>query len=239
MATANALSEQSQKAVLESLPSQHKDNGRNALKNAGWMAAGIVGYAAVVSFFPAGLATLGLIAASTATVYFGAKLLGNASRALSLLQIKRDIKDEKFVPKLKAKAGKALSRSVRLNNFANKAFWVSVGAMVAGTLPVLAPVAAIVYPLAVLGMLGTWAASDWTKGTAQATLPAAKLVYQHQVAEGVIQPAESILPPGASVERAPQKTRGSILDIFKRKSEKEQAPPKAAPRKPVPAAPKP
>jgi len=210
--------------VLESLPAQHKENGKEAVKRVLWAAAGVAGYAATAAFAPAGLATLGFIVAGTVAVYNGFRLLGAASRGLSLLKLKSDVKDEKFVPKLKAKAGKALSRSTTLNNWANKAFYVTLGAIVASFVPPLAPLAVLVYPVAVLGMLGTWAAADWTRGTAQATMPTAKLVYQHQVAEGVVQPAEKILPPQAAVSGpAPEKKSQfrSIIDLFKKKASKE------------------
>ncbi len=233
MASPDALSSNTQKAVLESLPLQHKQNANKALKSALWTAAGVAGYAAAVAVLPAAALPLTLMVAATVTVYNGFKLLGNASRALSLLKLKADVKDEKFVPKLKAKAGKALHRASRLNDFSQKAFYVTLGVLAASFVPVLAPIAAVAYPIAVLGMLGTWAASDWTKGTAEATTPTAKLVYQHQVAEGTIAPAERILPPGASVDRAPQKKQGSIFDMFKRKAANDSKPEN---KKPAPQA---
>lgn len=234
MASPDALSSNAQKAVLESLPLQHKQNADSAVKSALWTAAGIGGYVAAVAILPAAALPISLMVAATVTVYNGFKLLGNASRALSLLKLKSDVKDEKFVPKLKAKAGKALTRSAKLNDISQKAFYVTLGVLAASFVPVLAPIAAVAYPIAVLGMLGTWAASDWTKGTALATTPTAKLVYQHQVAEGAIAPAERILPPGASVDRSPQKKQGSIFDIFKRKAANDQKP--QEPKKPAPQA---
>lgn len=242
MATTDALSANAQKAVLDTLPAQHQLNKQSAQKNAMWTGVSVLGYAVAAAVLPAAIVTIPLIVAGTAAVLNGAKLLGNVSRALSLMSIKRHVADKDFVPKLKQKAGKALQRAPKLNSFSQKAFYVSIGALVATALPVLAPVAALVYPVAVLGMLGTWAASDWVKGTAQGTAPTAKIVYQIQVAEGVVEPAEKILPPGAAVvQSAPQQKRSSILDLFRKKAanNNEKKAPEAAKPAPKKDAPKP
>lgn len=240
MATTDALSANAQKSVLANLPAQHELNKQDAKKNAMWLGVSVVGYAAAAAILPAAIVTLPLIVAGTAAVLNGAKLLGNAARGLSLMGIKRHVADKDFVPKLKQKAGKALQRAPKLNSFSQKAFYVSLGALAATFVPVLAPVAALVYPLAVVGMLGSWAASDWAKGTAMGTAPTAKLVYQHQVAEGVIEPAEKILPPGVQAAGPQQQQkRGSILDLFRKKAannnekkapEAKQAPKTIAPK---------
>lgn len=234
MASPTALSANTQQAVLNSLPAQHEANKKSALKNALWTGVGMLGMVATAAIVPVALAPLASIVAATVTVYNGFKLLGNGSRALSLMQIKGGVKDENFVTKLKEKAGKALQKAPKLNNFANKAFYVVVGAVVASYIPVIAPIAALVYPVAMLGMLGAWGASEWQNGKAQATVPTAKLVYDHQVAEGAIRPAEDILPPGASVSRAPQQKQESLMDAFKRKAQaviqQKKPQPKPAPK---------
>lgn len=224
MGTSDQLSMQSQEAVLASLPAQHKANSKSALGRSLWTAGGILGGMAALSLAPASILPVAMFAATAVTLIAGTKLLGNASRALSLLGVKAGVAGDKFVPKLKKKAGNALKRTTFFNKVSNIAFFGILGTWVLGSAVATAPIAAVVAPIALVTMLGSWAASEWTKGTAEGTRPTAKLVYERQVAEGVIAPAEKILPPGAALQQsAPQKSMSrSILDMFRRKASGEK-----------------
>lgn len=240
MALSDGLSTRTQEAVLASLPAQHKDNLKSAAKRGAFVAAGIAGFALSTAFAPAAILPLALFAATAVTIIAGAKLVGNASRALSLIGIKMGVKNDNFVPRLKKKAGNAMKNATFFNKVSNYAFWGVLGAFVAGMSVAAAPLAGAVYAIAMPVMFASWAAAEWSSGTAQGTRPTAKLVYDRQVAEGVIRPAEDILPPGASLQRAPQQSQPkSILGMFRRKAagEKPKEPAKklvAVPKPPQP-----
>ncbi|HYD16989.1 MAG TPA: hypothetical protein VEF76_00755 [Patescibacteria group bacterium] len=233
MASADQLSSNSQKAVLEALPAQHALNAKSARNRALVAGAGAVAFMAVGALVPAVYTGFPLFIAAAVTLIAASRLIGNASRALALHGIKKDAGNNDFVPKLKQKAGNAMARAAKLNKYANTAFYVTIGAIVAPMLaplaPVLLPIAAITYPIALAAMAGSWAGAEWNTGIAQGTKPTAKLVYDRQVAEGVIRPAEDLLPPAASIKSAPaaaapQKSAKSIFAIFSRRTEKQPAP---------------
>ncbi|MDI1226071.1 MAG: hypothetical protein PSY14_00100 [bacterium] len=246
MASADALSTSTQKAVLEQLPAQHQDNKKSAQRRAGFLAAGVVGFIAAHAFLPVAVVAIPSFVAAIVVGVNAFRLVSNAARTLALMGVKKDAGNSDFVPKLKQKAGKALERATKLNKISNIAFFTIIGAIVAPAIPLLAPLAAIVYPVASAVMFAAWGASEFTTGTAQGTKPTAKLVYDRQVAEGVIRPAEDILPP-ASVpaipahKAQPSTSPKSIFSIFSRKQPKPEAPKPAVPvaAPPLPASPKP
>lgn len=245
MASADALSTSTQKAVLEQLPAQHQDNKKSAQRRALFMGAGVVGFIAAHAFLPVAVVAIPSFVAAVVVGVNAFRLVSNASRALALHGVKRDAGNNDFVPKLKQKAGKAMERAAKFSKISNIAFFTVIGAIVAPAIPVLAPLAAIVYPLATLTMFAAWGASEFATGTATGTKPTAKLVYDRQVAEGVIRPAEDILPPAAQPaipahKAQPEKSAKSVFSIFSRKQPKQpdQNNPAAAPKAPVPAAPK-
>src|ERR1700733_3547562 len=96
MAASETLSARTQEAVLSRLPEQHKDNVKSAQKRGLFAAAGVALYAAGLALAPvvAGVALLSVIpavatfAGSALTLIAGAKLIGNAARALTLHQVK-------------------------------------------------------------------------------------------------------------------------------------------------------
>ncbi len=241
MASADALSTSTQKAVLEQLPAQHQDNNKSAQRRALFMGAGVVGFIAAHAFLPVAVVAIPSFVAAIVVGVNAFRLVSNASRALALLGVKKDAGNNDFVPKLKQKAGKAMERAAKLNKISNIAFFTVIGAIVAPVIPVLAPIAAIVYPLATAAMFAAWGASEFATGTAQGTKPTAKLVYDRQVAEGAIRPAEDILPPAAQPaipahKAQPSTSPKSVFSIFSRRQPKQEA---AKPDAPVPAAPKP
>lgn len=241
MASADALSTSTQKAVLEQLPAQHKDNKKSAQRRALWMGAGVAGFIAANAFLPVTAVAIPAFVAAVVVGVNAFRLVSNASRALALMGVKKDAGNSDFVPKLKQKAGKAMERAAKLNKISNIAFFTVIGAIVAPAVPVLAPIAAIVYPLAITTMFAAWGASEFATGTAAGTKPTAKLVYNRQVEEGVIRPAEDILPPAAQPaipahKAQPQKSPKSVFSIFSRRQPKAETPKAAAP---APAAPKP
>lgn len=243
MASADALSISTQKAVLEQLPAQHQDNKNSARRRALWLGAGVAGFIATHAFLPVAVVAIPSFVAAVVVGVNAFRLVSNAARTLALHGVKKDAGNADFVPKLKQKAGKAMERAAKLNKISNIAFFTVIGAIVAPAIPVLAPIAAIVYPLAITTMFAAWGASEFATGTAAGTKPTAKLVYDRQVEEGVIRPAEDILPPAAQPavpahKAQPQKSAKSIFSYFSRKQPKQDAP-AAAPKAPVPAAPKP
>ncbi|MDF3023564.1 MAG: hypothetical protein K0R10_925 [Alphaproteobacteria bacterium] len=243
MASSDALSANTQKAVLEQLPAQHQDNKKSAQRRALWMGAGVVGFIAAHAFLPVAVVAIPSFVAAVVVGVNAFRLVSNASRALALHGVKKDASNSDFVPKLKQKAGKAMERAAKLNKISNIAFFTVIGAIVAPAIPVLAPLAAIVYPLAVTTMFAAWGASEFATGTATGTKPTAKLVYDRQVAEGVIRPAEDILPPAAQPAipahlALPAASPKSIFSIFSRRQPKEEAQ-RPAPKAAAPAAPKP
>ncbi len=241
MASADALSSNTQKAVLEQLPAQHQDNLKSAQRRALYLGAGVAGFVASSLLLPAAFVAIPSFIAAIVVGVNAFRLVSNASRALALLGVKKDAGNNDFVPKLKQKAGKAMERAAKLNKISNIAFFTVIGAIIAPAIPVLAPIAAIVYPLASLTMFAAWGASEFATGTAQGTKPTAKLVYDRQVAEGAIRPAEDILPPAAipavpAHKAQPSASPKSVFSIFSRRQPKAETPKPAAP---VPAAPKP
>ena len=244
MASADALSTSTQKAVLEQLPAQHQDNKKSAQRRALFIGAGVAGFIAAHAFLPVAAVAIPAFVSAVVVGVNAFRLVSNASCALALHGVKKDAGNSDFVPKLKQKAGKAMERAAKLNKISNIAFFTVIGAIVAPAIPVLAPVAAIVYPLATLTMFAAWGASEFATGTAQGTKPTAKLVYDRQVEEGVIPPAEDILPPAAQPaipahKAQPQKSAKSVFSLFSRKQPKQEAAKPAAPAAPAPVAPKP
>lgn len=231
MAASDALSARTQEAVLSRLPEQHKDNVKSAQKRGLFAAGGVALYAGAAALAPVVAGTLlavlpavAMFAGSAITLIAGAKLIGNAARALTLHQVKTGVAKDGFLSKLKQKAGKAWQRSATLNKVSNIAFWTVIGTAVAAGSAALAPIAAIVYPFALGGMFAAWGASEWNNGVTQGAVPTTKFVYDIQTAGGAV-------PPAASAENAqaakPKKTLSSLLDVFKRKAANNNNTPKA------------
>lgn len=232
MASADQLSTGTQKAVVDALPAQHDLNKKSARNRALVAGAGAIAFAAVGALVPAVYTGFPLFIAAAVTLTAASRLIGNASRALALHGIRKDAGNKDFVPKLKQKAGKAMTSAAKFNKYSQMAFYTTIAAIVAPALapllPVIAPIAAIVYPAALAVMAASWVGAEWNTGIAQGTKPTAKFVYDLQVAEGAIRPAEDLLPPAAaaSVKAAPEKSPKSAFAIFSRKP-KTAAPPQS------------
>ena len=208
MTQALVLSNDSQRRILEEADADTARARKGAKKNLLWSLGAFAATAAVALVFPpAGLATVAMVATSIVGLLTGVHAAGHFLNERTLGNIKKEIKDDSFVDKMK-------NRDARISKFARIASKVSdyglfgaIGMAAAAFLfPPVAPVAWALYSAGIYTMAaGTFANSAARESERSATKlnRLTQALAPHDSLKAVLEPSNQNKPSGLSNTPSP------------------------------------